>query len=102
LNHAPRLYLDRGHPEEAESYANEAFVAAAAIQRHNEVAIADALLARVSANRDLPAAERAFRCLVEQVGDSDRLNARARAAVNDTATVVLAGPNRGSKTPTEG
>jgi hypothetical protein len=80
LNTAARLCLGREPLEAAQAYAGEALDAARAMQRQNEIAAAEAILATTRGSGRAEAGSKLGH-LQEQVGDSDRFNARARAFV---------------------
>jgi hypothetical protein len=101
LNTAAALCLRRAQPAAAESYAGDALRAATAVQRHNEAVTAEAAIVRIKAGRSPRAAERAIGRLVGQAADSDRFNARARAAIDEAAAVVLATPTMASTLSTK-
>ncbi|SHF27989.1 transcriptional activator domain-containing protein [Modicisalibacter ilicicola DSM 19980] len=92
LNTAASLYLRRGQLDVAQAFAQEALRAATAMQRHGEVTIAEATLARLGGRCRVGASDRAIRRLSKQAADRDRLNARAQAALDEAAAVVLAAP----------
>ncbi|WP_168016083.1 hypothetical protein [Halomonas salinarum] len=101
LNTAASLCLHREQPDVAQAFAQEARLAATAMQRHGEVAIAEATLARLGGRSHVGASDRAVRRLFKQVANRDRLNARAQAAIDEAAAVVPAAPTMAPALPTK-
>ncbi len=87
LNAAALLCFRRGQPQEATAYAHEALELATAMERHNEVSIAEAMLARVRPGLSPHTSNERIRGLRERVADSDRFSARTRAFLDEVASL---------------
>lgn len=97
LNAAALLSLRRGWRDVAAAYAEEALAVALAIQRHNEIAIAEAMLARIRAGPRAGPADERFRRLCKRAADRDRFSARARACIQAAADTGPAMPAPAAK-----
>jgi tetratricopeptide (TPR) repeat protein len=98
LNAAAALHLKAGRTDLARAHAREAYVAARAMHRFGDMALAQATLARME--EDGRAAARDIGRLLEEACEGDRANARTRSTLLATATAIgLVGPTMASTRP---
>jgi DNA-binding SARP family transcriptional activator/tetratricopeptide (TPR) repeat protein len=87
LNAAALLCFRQGQPREATAYADEALELAIAMERQNEVSIAEAMLARMQPGLSPDTSHERIRGLRAQVADSDRFSARTRAFLDEVISL---------------
>lgn len=89
LNAAAAICLQHEQGGTAQAYAAHALETARAIERHNEIVIAEAMLARIDRPRDPRGSEAVLRRLRETVTDHDRFHARARNVVAAATAIEI-------------
>jgi DNA-binding SARP family transcriptional activator/tetratricopeptide (TPR) repeat protein len=91
LNAAALLCLSGGRQDIAKAYAEEALDVAAVMQRHNEIAIAEAVLAQIRAGGSASLISERVRHLRDQAADGDRFSARTRASIEAASPAATCG-----------
>jgi DNA-binding SARP family transcriptional activator/tetratricopeptide (TPR) repeat protein len=86
LNAAALLCFRQGQRREATAYADEALELAIAMERHNEISIAEAMLVRTQPGLSPDTSHERIRGLRERAADSDRFSARTRAFLDEVAS----------------